>query len=92
MRAIVTVILAAFERDKPQTLPAFPFEVADLDDDAVLGRLFRLLNHVMPGDAERMPTGGRHRSLSCGDYVVLHREGGEPIKYACAPVGWRRCP
>ncbi len=73
----IRIILAAFEEEAVE-LPRFEHG-GDLDE------IFRLLNHVQPGDGARMPTGGKHRSLSAGDIVV--RDG---VAWGCAMMGWYR--
>ncbi|OPZ65952.1 MAG: hypothetical protein BWY85_00119 [Firmicutes bacterium ADurb.Bin506] len=96
MSIAVFVLLSAFE-EIPNELP--PFNINEKVDPAyahrphrdevALERLFRLLNHVLPDDAARMPTGGKHRALSVGD-VITFVEGDDKRIWLCAPLGWRR--
>lgn len=85
----VEVTLVAFE-DQPERLKPFAMRLADdgSGDLASLEIIFRILNHVCPGDGERMPTGGKHRSLSCGDIVTFSAVDGRR-SYLCASMGWK---
>jgi hypothetical protein len=89
MSISVFVLLSAFE-DVPRELPPFTLVNAPgSTDEARLEDLFRLLNHVNPGDAARMPTGGKHRSLSCGDIITFVEHDDKRI-WLCAPMGWHQ--
>jgi hypothetical protein len=90
MNITVRAVLRSFETPALR-LPAFDMEVNKdgIEDPVdVLERIFRLLNHVHPGDAARMPTGGKHRSLSCGDLVLI-TSFGSSAWWFCDSFGWR---
>jgi hypothetical protein len=88
MKVHCAVYLRAFE-DKTVLLPEFTIDVPHRDSTSTLEHLFRLLNHVMPGDGAKMPTGGKHRSLSMGDLVFL--SGGRRHEWwFCDSIGWKQ--
>lgn len=87
MIANITVTLCAFEEGHFTTLNTFPLESDYKTAGDLLNHIFRLLNHVAVGDGAKMPTGGKHRSLSGGDVVSIER-GGVTQTYLCASFGW----